>query len=76
MNSATVEIKTMPAKVAPMMLHEEVATGSYNGKDFQVVRDLTGLHWHIRLGETIATFRLNELIQSVVEGVADATSTE
>lgn len=74
MESANVKIKTMPEKDAPMMIHEQVASGDYRGEDFTVIRDITGLHWQIRIGETTAAFSLNDLLQEVVTGVVDAQS--
>lgn len=62
----TIEVSSMPKKDAPMMLHEQVASGSYDGEDFTVIRDLTGLHWQIHVGETTAKFSLNDAIQEIV----------
>ena len=62
----TVEVKTMPAAETPMMLHEQVASGSYGGEDFTVVRDLTGLHWQVRMENTTVTFSLNDMLQEIV----------
>lgn len=62
----TVEVKTVPDKDAPMTLHEQVCSGSYGGTNFTAVRDLTGLHWHIRIGDKTAMFSLTDAIQEIV----------
>ncbi|UWQ29926.1 hypothetical protein [Leisingera sp. M523] len=70
--NASVALKTMPNSAAPMMLHEQVASGSYGGEEFTVIRDITGLHWQVKIGETTTAFTLNEMLQAVVTGVVDA----
>ncbi|AUQ92825.1 hypothetical protein PhaeoP24_04267 (plasmid) [Phaeobacter inhibens] len=69
-----IEVKTMPAAKAPMMLHEQVASGEYGGEDFTVIRSVTGLDWQVRIGETTAAFSLNDALQSIVTGVVDDNS--
>jgi hypothetical protein len=72
--NAPVSVKTLPAKDAPMMIHEQVASGHYADQEFTVVRDITGLHWQIKIGETAATFSLNDMLQHVVTTVAQPAS--
>ena len=72
--NAPVNVETMPTRDAPAMLHERVASGQYADQEFTVIRDITGLHWQITIGETAATFCLNDTIQHVVTTVAQPAS--
>ena len=66
-----VTYKVVPNKDAPMMIHEQVASGNYGAQEFVARRDITGLHWQVQIGEETALFSLTDLLQAVVISVTD-----
>lgn len=66
----TIEVTSVPKNEAPMMLHEQVASGSIGDEKFRVIRDMTGLHWQIHIGETTAQFSLTDALQEIVTQTA------
>ena len=65
------DVEILSSKDAPLMLHEQVASGDYGGRDFRAIRDVTGLHWQIQIGETTARFSLNSALQEIVTQTVD-----
>lgn len=72
LENVNVALEVVPTNDAPMMLHEQVASGSYGDKTFTIIRDITGLHWQVKIGEVTAVFGLNQVLQDIVTGVVDA----
>ncbi len=67
----TLNVTTTSNQEARLMLHEQVASGDYSGHDFTAIRDLTGLHWQVKIGDVTATFSLSDAIKEIVITTVD-----
>ena len=72
----TIEVKTVAGKDAPMMLHEQVCSGSLGDTEFTAIRDMTGLHWQIRIGDQTAMFSLTDALQEIVTQTVESKAAE
>lgn len=60
-----------PKNEAPMMLHEQIASGSVGEEEFVVRRGVASLHMQIEMGDQVVTFNIADMIEPVVRQLGD-----
>lgn len=63
-----------PKNDAPMMLHEQIASGSVGEEEFVVRRGVTSLHMQIEMGDQTVTFNIADMIEPVVRQLEETSA--
>lgn len=62
--SVNQDIVVMSKKDAGLMLHVQVGTvGPTDGQQAEMIRDMTGLVWHVRAGDQVAVVDIRGLLK-------------
>ena len=72
MELPTPTVESYPAGTkAPLMLSETIASGEFeNGTKFEVIRDLSGFDYQIRVNGGYHTIKMRDVIEAAIRAAA------